>query len=69
MTGTGGISPQAAGTEISIVEETGNASSAGNNRACSDGESRKNRGGNGVPETEGRVCSTKLICHGGGQKQ
>ena len=61
---------QTAGTETSntmttsIAEEVGNAFSVGNNRACSNGESGEDRGGNGISSTEGRVCSKKSICHG-----
>ena len=61
-----GISPQAAGTEISVAEEAGNASSVNNNRVHSNRGSRKDRGGNGAPSTEGRVCSMKPICHRSG---
>jgi len=53
----------------SVAEKTGNASSAGNNRAHSNGGSRKDKGSNGVPLTEGRVCPIKSICHEGGQEQ
>jgi len=52
-----------------VAEEVGNASLADNNRACSDGGSRKNRGGSGVPSTEGRVCPMKLIYHEDRQEQ
>jgi len=64
------ISPQTAGTETSdamttsVVEEAGNASSAGDNRACSDGGSGEDRNSNGAFSTEGRVCSKEPIYHG-----
>ena len=54
------ISSQTAGTETnnamttSVAEETRNVSSAGDNRTCSDGESKENRGGNSVSSTEGK---------------
>ena len=55
-----GISLQIAGTATSntmttsVAEEAGNASSVGDNRACSDGGSRKDRHSNDIPLTEGR---------------
>jgi len=71
----GGINSQAARTETSnamttsVVEEAGNVFLAGNNRAHSNRRSKKDRGSNGAPSTEGRVCSMKPICHEGGQEQ
>jgi len=53
----------------SVAEKAGNASSPGDNRACSDRESRKDRGSNGVLSTEGRVCLTKPTYHEGRQEQ
>ena len=58
-----GISLQTAGRETSVAEETENATSTGDNRACSDGESREDRGSNGASLTEGRVCSKEPIYH------
>jgi len=40
-----------------MAEEAGNVSSADNNRACSNGRSRKNRGSNNVLLTKSKVCS------------
>ena len=57
MTGTREISPKTVtnnATIISMVEEAGNAFSVGDNRACSDGGSRKDRHSNDIPLTEGR---------------
>jgi len=53
---------------ISIVEEAGNASSAGNNRAHSNGRNRQNRGSNGISSTEDRGYSKKPLCYGCGQE-
>jgi len=68
MMRTGGSSLQAVGTvtsdvmTTSVAEKTGNTFSAGNNRACSDRESRENGCSDGTPSTEGR---SQLLCHGG----
>jgi len=54
----------AAGTlTISLAKETGNTSTVGNNRACSNGGSRKNRDSNGTLLTESRVCPKKPLCY------
>jgi len=50
----------------SVAKEAGDASTADDNRACSDGGSRENKYGNGILTTEGRVCTMKPIYHGGG---
>ena len=50
-------------TTLSVAEEA-NAPSAGNNRACSDGESREDKYGNGMTSAEDRVGATQPICHG-----
>ena len=51
----------------SVAEETGNASSAGNNRAHSNGGSGKDKCSDGKTLTaRGRVFSKKPICHGYG---
>jgi len=69
ITRTWRISPQTAEATTSdtmttsVVEEVGNASSVGNNRTCSNGESREDRGSNGTSSTEGKVCSKKPIYH------
>jgi len=47
-----------------MVEEAGNVSSAGDNRVCSNGGSREDRGGNDIPSIESRVCSKESICYG-----
>ena len=47
----------------SVAEETGNISSADNNRAHSDGESRENKCGDIIPSTEGEGCSKKPLCN------
>ena len=52
---------------LSMAEET-TASSAGDNRACSDGRSGEDKCGYGDPSAEGRVSSKEPICHGHGQK-
>jgi len=59
-----GISPQIAGTETSVAEEAGNAFSADDNRAYSDGESGEDKDGDGIFSTESSVCSKEPICHG-----
>ena len=62
------ISLQAAGAATSnaitttMAEEIENAFSAGDNRADSNGRSRKDKGSNGVPSTEDRGCSKKPLC-------
>jgi len=38
-----------------VVEEAGNTTSAGDNRACSNGRSREDKSGNGMPITKGRA--------------
>ena len=53
-------------TTISVAKET-NAFSAGNNRACSNGESREDECGDGMATAENRVGTMQLICHGGRQ--
>jgi len=64
------ISSQIAGTAISDVmttsmaEEAENASSADDNRACSNRGSREDKDSNGVPLTEDRGCSKKPLCNG-----
>jgi len=59
----------AAGTSTtSLAKEAGNVSTAGDNKAYSNKESGKNRGGNGMPPTEGRVCPKEPLCHGRGQE-
>jgi len=48
----------------SVAEETGNATSIGDNRACPDGESRENKCGNNTPSAEGRGCLKKPLLNG-----
>ena len=47
----------------SMAEEAESASSAGNNKACSNGESRENGFSDIMSITEGR---DQLLCHGSG---
>jgi len=47
-----------------VVEEAENASSVNNNRICSNGGSRENRGSNGTFSTEDRDYSKKPLCDG-----
>ena len=71
MTGTREISPKIVtnnATTISIVEEAGNAFSAGDNRACSDGGSGKDRHSDNIPSAEGRGCTKKPLHYGCGQE-
>jgi len=44
-----------------MAEEAGNTTSAGDNRACSNGGSRENEYGS---VTEERGCSKKPLCNG-----
>ena len=46
-----------------------NAFSAGDNRACSDGESRENECSNSTTIAENSVGTTQPICHGDRQKE
>jgi len=47
-----------------MAKEAENASTADDNRVCSDGGSGENGCGNGMPSIEGRGCSKKPLCHG-----
>ena len=49
---------------ISVAEKA-STSSAGDNRACSNGGSRKDKHGNGITAAENRVGTMQLICYGG----
>ena len=75
MIGAGRISSQTAGIETSnvmatnVAEEARNALSAGDNRACSDGESREDKCSNDMSSTESRVCLKKPICYRHGQER
>jgi len=52
-------------TVSSLVEETGGSLTVGTNRVCSDGKSREDKCGNGMPKSAGRVCaSVRFIYHG-----
>jgi len=70
MVRTRGISPQIAGVVTSnviitsVVEKAGNVFLARNNRTYSDGESREDRGGNGMPSTKDSSCSKKPLYNG-----
>ena len=59
------ISPKTAtdnAITTSVAEEVGNASSAGNNRACSDEGSRKDRCSNDAPSIEeGLLNKTHML--------
>jgi len=72
MTRIGRTSPKIARAKISnatttsVAKKAGNTSTVGNNRACSDGESRKNKCRSGMPSTEDRVGSMQPICYGCG---
>ena len=48
----------------SVAEEAGNASLAGNNRACSDGGSGKNRHSDDTLLAESRGYTKKPLCYG-----
>ena len=48
----------------SLAEETRESSTVGADRACSNGESRENKYGNGISESASSVCTLKSICHG-----
>jgi len=48
---------------VGIAEEAGNTSTAGNNKACSDGRSRMNECGSSMLLTKGRVGTIQLICY------
>ena len=72
MTGTREISPKIVtnnATTISIVEEAGNTFSAGDNRACSNGGSGKDRHSNDIPSAEDRRCTNKPLYYGCGQER
>ena len=67
-----GISHQAAGTvtsnamTTSVAEEAGNAFSVGDNRACSDGGSGKDRYSDDMPSAESREYTKKPLYYGCG---
>ena len=72
MKGTGGSNSKTTGAEIGktmtiSVAEKANAFSAGNNRTCSNGGSRKDEHGNDMAAAEDRVSIMQPICHGGRQ--
>ena len=48
-----------------VVEETENATAAGDSRACSNGGNREDKCGDIIPSTEGGGCSKKSLCNGG----
>ena len=52
-------------TTLSVAEEAGNATSAGNNRVCSNGRDRENEYGNIMSSTERGGCSKKPLCNRG----
>ena len=55
-------------TISNVAEEAGNAPSASDNRAHSNGRSKKNKHGNGILTAESRVGTTQPICDRGRQK-
>ena len=66
-------SPQAAGvatsnaTTASVAEEAENATSVGNNRACFDGESRKDKHSSSEKSgagTRDRIAKKRSLCYG-----
>jgi len=64
MTGTREISPKTVtnnATTISMVEKAGNTFSAGDNRACSDGGSGKDRHSDDTPSAEGRCYDLRSL--------
>ena len=69
-----GISLQIAGTATSntmttsVAEEAGNASSVGDNRACSDGGSGKDRYSDDMLLAESREYTKKPLHYGCGQE-
>jgi len=52
-----------------IANEIGNTSIAGDNMACSDRGSGKNRCGDDILSAEGRRCIKKPLCYGCRQKE
>jgi len=52
-----------------MTEETRNATSVGNNRACSNRGSRKNKHGNDMATVEDRVGATQPIYYGDRQEE
>jgi len=50
-----------------MAKKAGGSTTAGADRACSNGESGENECSNGVPHSEGRVGTVQPICHGCGQ--
>jgi len=50
-----------------LAEKTGDPSTKGTNRDCSNRRSKKNKCSDDTPKSAGSICtSTELICHGGG---
>ena len=52
---------------LNMAKRTGNASVAGTDRAYSNGGSRKDKHGNGMPSVESMVGATQFIYHGSRQ--
>ena len=48
-----------------VVEETGNATAAGDSRACSNRENREDKCGDIIPSIEGGGCSKKSLYNRG----
>ena len=51
------------------VAEEATTSSAGDNRACSNGGSREDKCGDNTTAAEDRVGAMQPICHGGRQRE
>jgi len=52
---------------LSVIEKAGNAPLAGENRACSNGESKKDKCNNDIPIAKSRIGTTQSLCNGSGQ--
>ena len=50
-------------TTLSVAEEARNTTLVDDNRACSDGGSRKNKHSDDITVAEGRVGATQPLCH------
>jgi len=51
---------------LSLAKKARSPSTIGSSRICSDRRSGENKCDNSILLTEGRICTTKPICHGGG---
>jgi len=55
-------------TVSSLAKETGKVLTAGSNETSSNRGSKENICSNSISLTESRICTTKLLCHEGGQE-